>query len=284
MVRAASPTGQEGAAQEAHADSTCDRRPVVTGGWHGAPTPRLCVPRCRHLRSLPLWARPRAGAGQEVVSRVAPGRQRQRQGGRGGRDRRGRQPAAPRSAATRRRMPAQLGPIIQQRLLQAVADSPQGRPRFPSWRRARGTSQSPPLAAQCHRPCYSPSPRRFPNAYLLVGCCSDADTHKYKGKTVMTEEERYESLRHCKWVLGGCCAPVRACGTASGCWGAAALLCLSAGAQRGPAPVGAPVWAGQRAGGRAGPHAGCCRSMNAEGREVGAGLSAAPGGVQQRRQ
>lgn len=42
--------------------------------------------------------------------------------------------------------------------------------------------------------------KSFPNTYLLVGCCSDAITHKYKGKTVMTDTERYESLRHCKWV------------------------------------------------------------------------------------
>ncbi|KAG2248040.1 hypothetical protein Bca4012_088720 [Brassica carinata] len=42
--------------------------------------------------------------------------------------------------------------------------------------------------------------KSFPNTYLFVGCCNDEITNKFKGKTVMTESERYESLRHCKWV------------------------------------------------------------------------------------
>ncbi|CAJ0645878.1 8341_t:CDS:2, partial [Entrophospora sp. SA101] len=40
----------------------------------------------------------------------------------------------------------------------------------------------------------------FSDVYLLVGVCNDHDTHQKKGKTVMNEEERAQSLIHCRWV------------------------------------------------------------------------------------
>ena len=33
-----------------------------------------------------------------------------------------------------------------------------------------------------------------------MGCCNDQLTHSHKGKTVMNGAERYEALRHCRYV------------------------------------------------------------------------------------
>ncbi|SCU82472.1 LAME_0C01310g1_1 [Lachancea meyersii CBS 8951] len=40
----------------------------------------------------------------------------------------------------------------------------------------------------------------MPNVTLICGVPSDRITHKLKGLTVLTDQQRYETLRHCKWV------------------------------------------------------------------------------------
>ena len=40
----------------------------------------------------------------------------------------------------------------------------------------------------------------FPHVHLVVGVSGDKDTIEKKGKIVMTQEERVEIIKHCKWV------------------------------------------------------------------------------------
>ncbi|KAK9374696.1 choline-phosphate cytidylyltransferase [Lipomyces chichibuensis] len=42
--------------------------------------------------------------------------------------------------------------------------------------------------------------KAFPEVYLICGIPSDEETHRHKGLTVLTDRQRAETLRHCRWV------------------------------------------------------------------------------------
>ena len=51
-----------------------------------------------------------------------------------------------------------------------------------------------------HANCILQAKNMFPNTEVVVGVTGGADTTANKGKTVMTEEERCESVRQCRYV------------------------------------------------------------------------------------
>lgn len=42
--------------------------------------------------------------------------------------------------------------------------------------------------------------KAFETCFPPCEVCSDERTHKYKGFTVMNEDERYDAIRHCRYV------------------------------------------------------------------------------------
>lgn len=51
-----------------------------------------------------------------------------------------------------------------------------------------------------HARLFEQCKKKFPYVYLIVGVASDVDVITLKGKPLMNEEERAESVRQCKWV------------------------------------------------------------------------------------
>ncbi|XP_077150783.1 choline-phosphate cytidylyltransferase B isoform X4 [Ranitomeya variabilis] len=66
----------------------------------------------------------------------------------------------------------------------------------------RSTLATPALfAVDTSCQCKAPHEKlTIAQAHLGTPVCSDELTHKYKGFTVMNEDERYEALRHCRYV------------------------------------------------------------------------------------
>lgn len=42
--------------------------------------------------------------------------------------------------------------------------------------------------------------KKFPDCHLIAGVCNDQETELYKRTTVMSNEERCETIRHIRWI------------------------------------------------------------------------------------